>query len=64
MASQKEMISKMIQVLKKLPEGTEITTFQLVRKPGSTFPFMIPRLCSRFTSPSLTKPRKTAWNWI
>ena len=34
MASQKEMISKMIQVLKKLPEGTEITTFQLVREAG------------------------------
>lgn len=24
----------MIQVLKKLPEGTEITTFQLIRKAG------------------------------
>lgn len=34
MASQKEMISKMIQVLKKLPEGTEITTFLLVREAG------------------------------
>ncbi len=34
MASQKEMISKMIQVLQELPEGTEITTFQLVRKAG------------------------------
>ena len=34
MASPKEMISKMIQVLRELPDGTEITTFQLVRKAG------------------------------
>ena len=34
MASPKEMISKMVQVLRELPDETEITTFQLVREAG------------------------------
>lgn len=34
MENHDEMVTKMVRILQELPEGTEITTFQLVRKAG------------------------------
>ena len=34
MVNQDKMVAKMVDVLRELPEGTEITTYQLAKKAG------------------------------